>query len=89
MAASKATNGAGWPPGLKPVLRCFSLLKQGASTEPTEKGRATSRNRREVLRPISQAQLTVDLGALSCVPALRAKPKARDTPVDFITTSAP
>ena len=30
---------------------------------------------------ISRARLTVDPGALPCVPALRAKAKARDTPL--------
>src|SRR5579863_7014306 len=36
-------------------------------------------NRREIPGRISQARLTVDLGALPGVPALRAKAKAQDT----------
>jgi hypothetical protein len=38
-------------------------------------------DRREIPRLISRARLAVDPGALPCVPALRAKTKARDTPL--------
>ncbi len=44
-------------------------------------GSADGLHPREIPRRISQARLTVDLGALSGVPALRAKPKTRDTPL--------